>query len=66
MRVLHIKTFLTTHKEDDYKQCNYSFLSFVLGQHEEEDNDEQLLVIVFCSAMQIKNKLKKLTKGGRV
>jgi hypothetical protein len=31
-------------------------LSFVPGQHEEEDNDEQLLVIVFCNTTQSKRK----------
>jgi hypothetical protein len=40
-------------------------LSFVLGQHKEEDDDKQLFVIVFCNTMQNKRE-KKLTKGGRV
>jgi hypothetical protein len=38
-RVLHIKTFLTTQKNDD-EQCNYSLVSFVPWQHKEENNDE--------------------------
>jgi hypothetical protein len=36
-------------------------LSFVQGQHEEENDNEQ-----FYIAMQSKRKLKKLTRGGRL
>jgi hypothetical protein len=42
-------------------------LSIVLGQHKEENDNEQLLDVVFCNViMQKKLKIKKLTKGGRV
>jgi hypothetical protein len=38
-------------------------LSFVLGQHKKENDDERLLVLIFCGTMQRK---RKLTKGGKV
>jgi hypothetical protein len=42
-------------------------LSFVPRQHEEENDDEQSLVIVFCKLFNAKfKKFKTLTKGGKV
>jgi len=37
-------------------------LSFVLGQCEEENDDKQLLVVIFCNIIQSKKEIK-LTKG---
>jgi hypothetical protein len=62
MKVLHIKTLLATQRRWNNEQCNYPLLSFVLGKCEEENDDKQLLVVIFCNTMQSKRE-KKLTKG---